>query len=121
MQQIVIATRKRGSRDVIEALQDAGALHLVPVQGGGVLSAGPLTGEDAEFRRESERLLARAETTLTELGAVRRVVGHAAARGRSGPPCSKRSLAPLPSCRGGGRRSTAIWTWRAPTAPQSRP
>ncbi|GAA4023740.1 V-type ATP synthase subunit I [Deinococcus rubellus] len=75
MQQIVIATRKRGSRDVIEALQDVGVLHLVPVQGGGVLSAGPLTGEDAEFRRESERMLARAETTLTELGAVRRAAG----------------------------------------------
>ncbi len=73
MQQVVIATRKRESRAVIEALQDAGALHLVPVQGGGVLSAGPLSGEDAEFRRESERLLARTETTLTELGAVRRV------------------------------------------------
>ncbi len=79
MQQIVIATRKRGSRDVIEALQDVGVLHLVPVQGSGVLSAGPLTGEDAEFRRESERLLARAETTLTELGAVRRVPGSAPA------------------------------------------
>ncbi|AWN22447.1 V-type ATP synthase subunit I [Deinococcus irradiatisoli] len=72
MQQVVIATRKRESRAVIEALQDAGALHLVPVQGAGVLSAGPLSGEDAEFRRESERLLARTETTLTELGAVRR-------------------------------------------------
>ncbi len=79
MQQIVIATRKRGSRDVIEALQDVGVLHLVPVQGSGVLSAGPLTGEDAEFRRESERLLARAETTLTELGAVRRAAGSAPA------------------------------------------
>ncbi|TSA88073.1 V-type ATP synthase subunit I [Deinococcus detaillensis] len=73
MQQVVIATRKQGSRDVIEALQDAGALHLVPVKAEGVLNAGPLTGEDAEFRRESERLLARAETTLTELGASRRV------------------------------------------------
>ena len=72
MQQVVIATRKRGSRDVIEALQDAGVLHLVPVKGAGVLKAGPLTGEEAEFRRESERLLARAETTLTELGAIRR-------------------------------------------------
>ncbi len=71
MQQIVIATRKQGSTAVIEALQDAGALHLVPVKGADVLQAGP-QHEEADSRRESERLLARAETTLTELGATRR-------------------------------------------------
>jgi V/A-type H+/Na+-transporting ATPase subunit I len=75
MQQVVIATRKRESRAVIEALQEAGVLHLVPVSGQGVLSAGPLSGEEAEYRRESERLLARAESTISELGAIRRGAG----------------------------------------------
>ncbi len=76
MQQVVIATRKRESREVIGALQTAGVLHLVPVSGQGVLSAGPHSSEDAEYRRESERLLARAESTLSELGAVRRQAGR---------------------------------------------
>ena len=72
MQQIVIAARRSESRAVIEALQDAGALHLVPVKGGEALKAGDTLSGDADARRESERLLARAETTLSELGALRR-------------------------------------------------
>ena len=72
MQQIVIAARRSESRAVIEALQDAGALHLVPVKGGEALKAGDTLAGDADARRESERLLARAETTLSELGALRR-------------------------------------------------
>lgn len=68
MQQVVIALRKRDSRAVIEALQDVGVLHLVPV------TQGVLTGssQDGDYRREAERLLARAETTIAELGAIRK-------------------------------------------------
>lgn len=70
MQQVVIATRQRGSEAVIAALQDAGVLHLKPITGG-PLSTGSLAGGDAQSRREDERLLARAESTIAELGAYR--------------------------------------------------
>ncbi|WP_119674403.1 V-type ATP synthase subunit I [Deinococcus sp. RM] len=70
MQQVVIATRKRDSEAVIAALQDAGVLHLKPITGG-PLSTGSLAGADAQSRREDERLLARAESTLAELGSYR--------------------------------------------------
>ncbi|PTA68781.1 V-type ATP synthase subunit I [Deinococcus arcticus] len=70
MQQVVIATRKRGSEAVIAALQDAGVLHLKPITGG-PLSTGNLVGADAQSRREDERLLARVESTLAELGSYR--------------------------------------------------
>lgn len=70
MQQVVIAVRKRDSEAVIAALQDAGALHLRPITGG-PLSTGTLAGQDAQSRREDERLLARAESTIAELGAYR--------------------------------------------------
>ncbi|MFC4426837.1 V-type ATP synthase subunit I [Deinococcus navajonensis] len=70
MQQVVIATRKRDSEAVITALQDAGVLHLKPITGG-PLSTGTLVGQDAQHRREDERLLARAESTIAELGAYR--------------------------------------------------
>ncbi len=70
MQQVVIATRRRDSEAVIAALQDAGVLHLKPITGG-PLNTGTLAGQDAQSRREDERLLARAESTIAELGAYR--------------------------------------------------
>lgn len=70
MQQVVIAVRKRDSEAVIAALQDAGVLHLKPITGG-PLNTGSLAGGDAQTRREDERLLARAESTIAELGAYR--------------------------------------------------
>ncbi|SMB95755.1 V/A-type H+-transporting ATPase subunit I [Deinococcus hopiensis KR-140] len=70
MQQVVIAVRKRDSEEVIAALQDAGVLHLRPITGG-PLSTGSLSGQDAQSRREDERLLARAESTIAELGGYR--------------------------------------------------
>lgn len=70
MQQVVIAVRKRESDNVITALQDAGVLHLRPIAEG-PLSTGNLAGQDAQERREDERLLARAESTIAELGAYR--------------------------------------------------
>ncbi|GAA5513200.1 hypothetical protein Dcar01_01926 [Deinococcus carri] len=70
MQQVVIAVRKRDSEAVITALQDAGVLHLRPITGG-PLSTGSLAGQDAQSRRDDERLLARAESTIAELGAYR--------------------------------------------------
>lgn len=70
MQQVVIAVRKRDSEAVITALQDAGVLHLKPIADG-PLNTGNLAGQDAAERREDERLLARAESTIAELGAYR--------------------------------------------------
>ncbi|ADV68391.1 V-type ATP synthase subunit I [Deinococcus maricopensis] len=73
MQQVVIAARKRDDKAIISALQAAGVLHIVPVQvqEQGRLSTGPLQGAEADERKHTERLLARAETTLTELGTHR--------------------------------------------------
>ncbi|MFC6591800.1 hypothetical protein ACFP81_07090 [Deinococcus lacus] len=70
MQQVVIALRKNGSDAVIAALQDAGVLHLRPIVEG-PLKTGQLAGQDADVRREDERLLARLESTLAELGITR--------------------------------------------------
>lgn len=70
MQQVVIAVRQRDSEAVIAALQDAGVLHLKPITGG-PLNTGTLAGQDAQARREDERLLARADSTLAELGTHR--------------------------------------------------
>lgn len=75
MQQVVIAVRKRESDNVITALQDAGVLHLRPIAEG-PLSTGNLAGQDAQERREDERLLARAESTIAELGAYRLSLIH---------------------------------------------
>ncbi len=73
MQQIVIALRKRESRAVIEALQDVGVLHLVPVAQGVLQPAGAqATAQDGDYRREAERLLGRVETTIADLGALRK-------------------------------------------------
>lgn len=70
MQQVVIATRSRSSDAVITALQDAGVLHLKPITGG-PLNTGSLSERDAQSRREDERLLARADSTIAELGTYR--------------------------------------------------
>lgn len=70
MQQVVIATRKRDSEAVIAALQEVGVLHLRPISGG-PLNTGSLSGQDAQARRDDERMLARAESTIAELGAYR--------------------------------------------------
>lgn len=70
MQQVVIATRSRSSDAVITALQDAGVLHLKPITGG-PLNTGSLTEGAAQSRREDERLLARADSTIAELGSYR--------------------------------------------------
>ncbi len=70
MQQVVVAGRQSDSRAVMQALQKAGVLHIVPLEAKGFQS-GPLAGLAAEERRDSERLLARTESTLGELRAVR--------------------------------------------------
>nr|WP_045234297.1 V-type ATPase 116kDa subunit family protein [Deinococcus pimensis] len=70
MQQVVLVGRRRDNKAVIAALQDAGVLHIVPITEG-PLSTGSLTGAEAEARRTTERLLARADGTLAELGAYR--------------------------------------------------
>ncbi|WP_412027766.1 V-type ATP synthase subunit I [Deinococcus yunweiensis] len=70
MQQVVIALRRRDSETVIAALQDVGVLHLRPITDS-PLNAGAVAGDDAQSRREDERLLARAESTIAELGAYR--------------------------------------------------
>lgn len=67
MQQVTIAARKSDARRLISALQDAGVLHITPVETQ-ELSTGTLTGQDAEDRKVTERLLARVDATLGELG-----------------------------------------------------
>lgn len=68
MRQAVIAMRKRDSEAVIAALQNAGVLHLRPLESD-LLSEPAQVGEVSEELREAERLLARIESTLAELGA----------------------------------------------------
>ncbi|MBZ9713433.1 V-type ATP synthase subunit I [Deinococcus multiflagellatus] len=70
MQQVVVAGRQSDSRAVMQALQQAGVLHIVPLEAQGFQS-GPLSGQAAEERRDTERLLARVESTLGELDATR--------------------------------------------------
>ncbi len=70
MHQVIVAGRQRDSREVMAALQGAGVLHIVPLDAEG-FETGPLGGAAADERRNTERLLARTETTLGELGAVR--------------------------------------------------
>ena len=81
MQQVVIAARRRDNKQVIAALQDAGVLHIMPIEGG-PLATGALTGEEGEARKAAERLYARAESTLTELGARRAELPSPPPRGR---------------------------------------
>lgn len=73
MQQVVIALRKRDSEAVITTLQNAGVLHLKPLEQDSPLSQAALgaVNEDSGERREDERLLARAESTLSELDSMR--------------------------------------------------
>ncbi len=70
MQQVVVAGRQSDSRAVMQALQTAGVLHIVPLEAQGFQS-GPLAGAAADERRDAERLLARTESTLGELEARR--------------------------------------------------
>lgn len=70
MQQVVVAGRQSDSRAVMQALQQAGVLHIVPLEAQGFQS-GPLAGQAAEERRDAERLLARTESTLGELDVAR--------------------------------------------------
>ncbi len=81
MQQVLIAARRRDNRQVIAALQNAGVLHLTPMEGG-PLATGALTGEEGEARKAAERLYARAESTLSELGARRAELPTPPPRGR---------------------------------------
>ncbi|WP_407540088.1 V-type ATPase 116kDa subunit family protein [Deinococcus radiomollis] len=71
MQQVVVAGRQRDSRAIMQALQTAGVLHVVPVEGTAGFQTGPLGGVAAEERRESERLLARSESSLAQIGVPR--------------------------------------------------
>ncbi|GGL01598.1 V-type ATP synthase subunit I [Deinococcus radiotolerans] len=70
MQQVVVAGRQSDSRAIMQALQQAGVLHIVPLEAQG-FQTGPLSGQAAEDRRDAERLLARSESTLGELDAAR--------------------------------------------------
>ncbi|WP_240741746.1 V-type ATP synthase subunit I [Deinococcus sp. KSM4-11] len=70
MQQVVVAGRQSDSRAVMQALQQVGVLHIIPLEAQGFQS-GPLSGQAAEDRRDAERLLARTESTLGELDASR--------------------------------------------------
>lgn len=75
MQQVVVAGRQRDSRAIMQALQTAGVLHIVPVDtsslGGNSFQTGPLGGAAADERRESERLLARSESSLAQIGVLK--------------------------------------------------
>lgn len=76
MQQVVVAGRGRDSRAIMQALQTAGVLHIVPVDSstkgmGAGFQTGPLGGAAADERRESERLLARSESSLSQIGVER--------------------------------------------------
>ncbi len=76
MQQVVVAGRQRDSRAIMQALQTAGVLHIVPVDSsskgmGTTFQTGPLGGAAADERRESERLLARTESSLSQIGVQR--------------------------------------------------
>lgn len=70
MQQVVIAMRRRESESVITALQNAGVVHLKPIEDGPLKSAG-VQEQTSDELKEAERLLARVESTIAELGAVR--------------------------------------------------
>ena len=70
MQQVVIAMRRRESEAVITALQHAGVVHLKPIEGG-PLRSDASHEQTSEDLKEAERLLARVESTIAELGAVR--------------------------------------------------
>ncbi len=81
MQQVVVAGRQRDSRAIMQALQTAGVLHIVPVdtsgQAAGGFQTGPLGGAAADERRETERMLARSESSLAQIG-VRKNAARAA-------------------------------------------
>lgn len=72
MHQLTLAGRRSDARRLIAALQGAGVVHITPIQADGPaaerLQLGALTGAEADARKRSERLLARAEGALGELG-----------------------------------------------------
>ncbi|WP_189642715.1 V-type ATP synthase subunit I [Deinococcus piscis] len=70
MQQVVIAMRRRESEAVITALQHAGVVHLKPIEDS-PLRSDASHEQTSEELKEAERLLARVESTIAELGAVR--------------------------------------------------
>jgi len=67
MQQVLIVGRKRDAQTLVTALQDAGVLHVVPLPSG-PLGGTAVAGGHTEARKTVERLLARAESTIAELG-----------------------------------------------------
>ena len=72
MHQLTLAGRRSDARRLIAALQQAGVVHVTPVQAasseGERLQLGALSGPEADTRKRFERLLARSEGALGELG-----------------------------------------------------
>lgn len=75
MQEVLLIGRKAEAQGIVSALQGAGVLHLEPMDLNSVakeapeLVGGNAPGADTEQRRSLERLLARTESTLAEIGA----------------------------------------------------
>lgn len=67
MAQVLILGRKRDSLEVARALQNAGVVHIDPLEAG-ELPRAVLQGADAERKSILERQLARAESALAALG-----------------------------------------------------
>ncbi len=67
MHQLTLAGRRSDARRLIAAMQQAGVVHVTPVQAEN-LQVGALSGAEAETRKRFERLLARTEGALGELG-----------------------------------------------------
>ena len=67
MAQVLILGRKRDSLEVARALQNAGVVHIDPLEAG-ELPRAVLQGADAERKSVLERQLARAESALAALG-----------------------------------------------------
>ncbi|AFZ67831.1 archaeal/vacuolar-type H+-ATPase subunit I [Deinococcus peraridilitoris DSM 19664] len=73
MQQVLIVGRRRDAQTLVTALQDAGVMHVVPLSSG-PLASSAVAGGSSDERKTAERLLARAESTIAELG-LRRPLG----------------------------------------------
>jgi V/A-type H+/Na+-transporting ATPase subunit I len=67
MTQVLILGRKRDQLEVVKALQNAGVVHMDPVEGADLPKA-QLTGADATLRAGLERQLARSESALAAVG-----------------------------------------------------
>ncbi len=68
MAQVLILGRKRDSLDVMRVLQDAGVVHIDPLEAA-ELPKGTLQGAEAERRAALERLIARTESAIAAVGA----------------------------------------------------